>query len=32
MQKPKNERRKPPTTPNGLWDLLNKEEITIEDI
>ncbi|CAK83266.1 unnamed protein product (macronuclear) [Paramecium tetraurelia] len=32
MKKPKGERRNPPTTPRGLWDLLNKEEITMEDI
>ncbi|CAD8137596.1 unnamed protein product [Paramecium pentaurelia] len=32
MKKPKAERRNPPTTPRGLWDLLNKEDITMEDI
>ncbi|CAD8047216.1 unnamed protein product [Paramecium primaurelia] len=32
MKKPKAERRNPPTTPRGLWDLLNKEDITTEDI
>ena len=32
MKKPKGERRNPPTTPRGLWDLLNKEDITMEDI
>lgn len=32
MKKVKAERRNPPTTPRGLWDLLNKEDISTEDI
>lgn len=31
-EEPISERRNPLTTPRGLWDLLNKEDIAMDDL